>query len=205
MTVELQSGELLLPDKSDRIRGWQLLALPITAMIVFLLGFSAASAIAAAVGIAAGLTTPLQIEAFFDDAGENFYWVEGQFAIFYLICLFYLWRFYRRRGEHLLPSRSAADTRSVSIGALSGVALALLFTVLTEILPIEFNMTPEELQSVPETYVELAFGLLGIAVLAPFVEEVYFRDLFLKWARQRWSVGLLCSSMASCSASFIST
>jgi membrane protease YdiL (CAAX protease family) len=93
-------------------------------------------------------------------------------------------RFKRPAGRYFAPVRSGA----IWLAAASGVLLSAAFNGGNEILERIFHLTFKEADFErvlePHGAAQFVVALGVIALFAPFVEEFFFRGLFLDWARR---------------------
>lgn len=170
--------------KGEFVR-WQDLFAPVEGFLVWLALASLSLAAAMAVN-----TRMVQSNAsalhFVSMTGKDFTGKQIMLASMYLVVLFFLWRIARRVTESALVARYRSFGWTVFLPALfGGVLLALATTFATEELArhavVTFHVTPAERQLMPQSYPNLPVALLSMALVAPFVEEFYFRGILLSW------------------------
>lgn len=105
----------------------------------------------------------------------------------YLVLLFFLWRIARRVSDESLIARyRPAGGRVILLAGLSGVALAIgLLFALSAIMQhtnIHVQSNTEDRMFVPEgPWLQYPLTFLTVGIVAPFVEEFYFRGVLLSW------------------------
>jgi len=94
------------------------------------------------------------------------------------------WRFERPLAHYFGPAGAA----TVALAALSGVALSVLANGGNDLIErarlIPFHETSTDRLMVPHTLWQFLPAVLTVAILAPFVEEFFFRGLFFSWLRR---------------------
>jgi membrane protease YdiL (CAAX protease family) len=103
---------------------------------------------------------------------------------------FVIWLVARRRiaavMSYYFPPTGACI---LSLAALNGVALSLVLNGGNELLSraklIEFSDTDVERALVPHGAMQFLVSVTVVSLLAPFVEEFFFRGLLVTWLRQK--------------------
>jgi membrane protease YdiL (CAAX protease family) len=108
----------------------------------------------------------------------------------YLVFLYFFWRIARRVSTDALAARfRALPWPTVTIAALVGMALAVSVPLLSAYLAnhhiIELVPTKSELKTVPHSPVEWVIALASVGLVAPLVEELYFRGIVLGWLMRK--------------------
>ncbi len=107
-------------------------------------------------------------------------------AISDLVLLFFLWRIARRVSDAALVARYRPARRVVLIiAALGGMALAVLTMIAIAQLAshsiVQFHPKPDEQLFAPGPAYQYPIVIFTVALVAPFVEEFYFRGVLLSW------------------------
>jgi len=179
--------EDILESPERTARGWAVLLAPLLAALF--LGILAGAAVAIARSVKPVSATP-QIQQYLRPILTSYQGEMGVTIVIYLAVLLAIWL--------LLPKSGPASLQSyfprVSIGTFvlalfSGLVFAFLVGLaLSELSShhiVTFHATKAEEALVPRTLVQLAPALLAVSVVGPFVEEVYFRGIMLRWLRSR--------------------
>lgn len=118
-----------------------------------------------------------------------------------LVLLFFVWRIARRVADNSLVARFRAVRRPVLVLALlGGVALAIGTLAgsgyLIEHDLIQFRPAPGDQSLAPGPLYQYVVAFLTIGVVAPFVEEYYFRGILLSWLGRKitWIPAALVSA-----------
>jgi membrane protease YdiL (CAAX protease family) len=167
-------------------RGWVVLVAPLLAIVLFL-GFLA-------LGFVVFLTTikppptSLQIQQLTRQVLTSYQGQMGATIAIYLAVLLAIWLLLPKSGPASLQSYfSRVSIGTFVLALMSGVIFAFLVGfALTELSThniVTFHATKAEEALVPRSLVQLGPALLAIAVVGPFVEEVYFRGIMLRWLR----------------------
>ncbi len=111
-------------------------------------------------------------------------------ASFEILAIFFVWRVARRVDETAMVARYRPITPMVFFLALmGGVLMAMLSYITNWQLAahslVRFQVTAAEQRMIPHSPVTLPLGLLCIALVVPFAEELYFRGLLLSWLRSK--------------------
>ncbi|HEX2594042.1 MAG TPA: CPBP family intramembrane glutamic endopeptidase [Rhizomicrobium sp.] len=168
------------------IKGWIVLVAPILGTVIFaVLGIIA-------VIVYAVKTGDMNANAFRDLLSQSpyaYYIGTGVSGLFYVCLLFSAWLLLPKRGPASLASYFApVSFGALATGALSAVAMALFvgpaLYAATNYFHLDLKPTTSEMMLVPKNVAELITVLVFGALIAPLVEEVYFRGLFLRWLRK---------------------
>jgi membrane protease YdiL (CAAX protease family) len=111
-------------------------------------------------------------------------------ASFDVVLIFYAWRISRRVADSAMAARyKPIGWRAFVLSLAGGVALWLLsYAVNWELAAhslVQFHVTAAERTMIPQSPASLPLGLLCIALIAPFAEELYFRGVLLSWLRRK--------------------
>lgn len=179
--------------QDQHIRWWEVfIVVPIGGQIAF------AGLLAVALGMAA-LAMPAEVQGFLRGLSPQNLGGDRRSVIYVFLPLAELGLllmagFVVRGRRHLLVAAYArpASRTTIAIAAFMGVALAILFaalgTWLEESGAVDFRPTPEDIAMSPRNPVELLFLVAAGGLLAPFVEELYFRGIVLTWLKQAMPV-----------------
>ena len=179
-------------DMSGRrpVRLWDLILTVLAGGVLpFVLAF-AGGLIIGVTGKQSGIT-PADLQHFVAGLSSNFVAVQVFTAIIYIAMFIVMWFIARRRGPATVSGYFArVRPRTLVLAAVSGLMLAclVLFAIvwLGQHTTVTFHTTKsEEVLLEARTPLQLALSLGVIAIIAPFVEELYFRGLMLAWLR-RW-------------------
>lgn len=96
------------------------------------------------------------------------------------------WRFDRPLARFFPPVRIGALALAVFSGALLSALTNLCNALLESTHVVVFHPTNVDRMMVPHAPLEAAFAALTVVLLAPFVEEFFFRGLFFAWLRRRF-------------------
>ncbi len=164
------------------MRGWELLTPIAGAVVSFVLiaiGFGAVLAIENM-----GRTGPLPYTGL--SAAANAIAV----AACYLVIFAFMYVAARRREatpfrDYFHPLRP----RDIAVGIVAGMLCAFALDVMLSVLIagglIKLEMTDAEKLLVAQSPLDLAMLLVVVAIIAPIVEEIYFRGLMLEWLARR--------------------
>lgn len=168
-------------------RGWILVAAPLVGyLLLLLIGFVAAFVVDWGWH---GTLTAIRLHALFlaMSLGRVSYAINMAFlALAYVTILFAVWLFLPKSG----PSSLGSYFRSVSPGTLllaSAIGILLVAGLLTtqSVLLADhvtnFHATRSEEAILPTSTANILPGVLAVGVTGPFVEEIYFRGLLLRW------------------------
>jgi len=171
--------------RDGRIRWWDLL-------IAFFGGTLAGIVLAALVGLAGVLIAVRygyhpSVESLTAFLRTSFWANQAAIVLSDGGLLAVIWLVARRRFEHPLGQFLApAGSSMIVLAVLSGLALSILFNggneILQRLLHVEFQETDIERVLEPHGAAQFAVGLAVVSLFAPFVEEYFFRGLFLSWA-----------------------
>jgi len=160
-------------------RWWDIAAVPLLAVAATLL---LGAAVALVYALLHGLSFP-ELRAAFDRVRDATYVVYGSqivlyFALAAAIAALLALRGYGLRETHFQPVRG----RVVFAALVMGVVLAVLAMLLLSVLPEETQrqMIEQSDLLMPETVGEAALLLVIAVLLAPLVEELYFRGIVLR-------------------------
>jgi membrane protease YdiL (CAAX protease family) len=178
----------------QQIRWWEILLVPLATFVVWF-GLLLALAIAAGwAGNALGLT-PQELKEIAHRGEWNTPVVWLAFGALYFAALIVLCFFVRGRSASLVATYSREVARSqINKALVAGVLLAFVVVSLMGYLEtnkiVEFTETPGDRMLVPQSGLELLLILPVVGLLAPFVEELYFRGLMFSWLRQSMPLAL---------------
>jgi membrane protease YdiL (CAAX protease family) len=189
MTAE---SEMLPPAATapQPIAGWVLLAAPLLGVVFFavlLIGAVAAMALSGGLDLSGGA------QAVGRRISGNYVSVMGIGALLYLAALASAWLLLPKKGPASLASYfPPVPGRTLLIAAGAGILLVLFILpaigIISSAFHVDLESTPAERALLPHSLVQLAALLAMGAVVAPLVEEVYFRGLFLRWLRKRLGI-----------------
>ena len=174
--------------KSEFVR-WQDLFAPVEAFIVWLGLVSLSLAVVMAVNTRMGRSNSSVLN-FLTTARKDFNSEQILLASVYLVVLFFLWRIMRRVSNEALVARYRSIGWSAFLLALLGgilLASGTIFMIeeLSRRAVVEFHSSPAERSLLPPSPANLPIALLTIALIAPFVEELYFRGILLSWLKRK--------------------
>ncbi|ABS63511.1 Abortive infection protein [Parvibaculum lavamentivorans DS-1] len=132
-------------------------------------------------------------------AFRSTYVVYGAQAVLYLAIVFSVWVVLALRGYRLLPTHFAATrARSLLAAVAIGAMLAILAVLLLSLLPEDTQRQLVEGSELlmPETVGEALMLLVIAALLAPLVEELYFRGIVLRVLEGRFSFAVAAAITA---------
>jgi membrane protease YdiL (CAAX protease family) len=172
---------------SESARGWVLIASPVVAIVLAASAFAVASF--AAVYFTHPRPTP-QIQQFARALAANYYGQMGTTILIYVAMFAAIWLLLPKHGVASLRSYfGKVSWRTVWLALASGIGFAFLvglaLSTLEEHRIVTFHETPAERALLPHGFSQLGIGLLAIAIVAPVVEEIYFRGLLLRWLRTK--------------------
>ena len=110
-----------------------------------------------------------------------------------LVLLFFLWRIARRVAASSLVARYRSAGRIVPLICLIG-GVALAFSVIVGLSQlaaheiVKFHPRPEERFFVDGASYQYPIVILTAAIVAPFVEEFYFRGVLLSWLGRKITI-----------------
>lgn len=171
------------------VRLWDLI-LPV------IVGVALPFIVAVVVGIGVGLNSakagvlPDSVRDFFTGLSTNFVVAQVFTAVIYLAMLGLIWLVARREGPATVSGYFAPVSSGTKwLGAIGGIILAGMvlgaIVWIDQHTTVKFHTTQsEEALLAPHSPLQLAVALVVIAVIAPFVEELYFRGLLLAWLRR---------------------
>ena len=121
---------------------------------------------------------------------KNFVFLQAVTASYYLVLLYFLWRIARRVSTSSLVARYRAlpfakFALSALLGMALGVAVPLLNAYLMRNHAVDIQLTKGERLMTPNTLGQLPLVLLTIALIAPFIEELFFRGILLSWLKRK--------------------
>ena len=183
--TEPPASDTAPPRRDARVRWWDLL-------VAFFGGTLAGIVLAVLVGLAAVLIamrygyhpSAASLAAFL----RTSFWANmAAIVLSDAGLLLVIWLVARRRFERPLGHFFApAGSSMLVLAILSGLALSVLFNggneILQRLLHVEFQETDIERVLEPHGAAQFAVGLAVVSLFAPFVEEYFFRGLFLSWA-----------------------
>lgn len=110
-------------------------------------------------------------------------------VVFYVPCLWVMWRVARRFSERPLAGFFPRIKPMTALGALAaGVALTVLWLAVEKVLSAKFGMdftaTGTEKAMMPTSPGQFVVCVLVISAVGPLVEEFFFRGYLLAWLRQ---------------------
>lgn len=126
--------------------------------------------------------------------------VQGLTALSDLVLLFFLWRIAHRVADGSLIARYRSAGRLAPVLALAGgIALALLVIFGVEQLAthalVKFHPKASEQFFVPGSSWQYPVAILTGGLIAPFVEEFYFRGVLFSWLGRK--ITLVPAALAS--------
>ncbi len=160
---------------------WSDVLVPLQAMLVWLGLFTIAVAIAFASGGKQRLST---VNALVSQMGQP---VGSQLiaATLYLTLLFSLWRIARRVADESLIARfRPVRSRAILLPALAAASLIALSELASHAL-VKFQPNPHEKLFMPGSFLQYPVVLITVGLIAPFVEEFYFRGVMLSWLSRK--------------------
>jgi membrane protease YdiL (CAAX protease family) len=109
-------------------------------------------------------------------------------ATFEILALFFVWRITRRVDENSMVARYRPIAPYAFFLALMGGGLMAVLSYVSDWQLaahsiVNFHVTAAEQRMIPHSPATLPLGLLCIAIVVPFAEELYFRGLLLSWLR----------------------
>ena len=118
---------------------------------------------------------------------------QAMTALSDLVVLFFLWRIARRVADSSLIARYRSAGRLLPvICVLAGVALAIAMLVGLNQLAlhdlVKFHPRPEDRFFVDGAPYQYPIVFLTAAIVAPFVEEFYFRGVLLSWLGRKITI-----------------
>ncbi len=164
---------------------WTDVAVPLKAFIVFAILLIAAILAAAPILQRAG-TSQADFFAMLPALGKKPMVAQAMTALSDLVLLFFLWRIGRRVADGSLVARyRAMGLLLPALALVGGVALAFATMVgiaqLASHQVVQFHPRPDEQFFVPGTDWQYPIVLATAGLIAPFVEEFYFRGVLLSW------------------------
>jgi hypothetical protein len=186
MSETIQPIESLPPAARGPVRLFDLFVPLLTTLVWFAVLFGAA--------FAAGLIgkiTGFDAKSFFTGLPKNFVDAQIFMATIYFAMLVGIWQVARRHGPSTLTGYFArVPWRTILLAIFSGMLLAGIVIAVVSWLEqsgvVAFHTTAkEELLLEAHGPWQLLLSFSVIAIIAPFVEELYFRGLLLAWLR-RW-------------------
>jgi membrane protease YdiL (CAAX protease family) len=169
------------------IKGWVVVASPIVGVLLFVV---LCIAVVGAAGYAAGSYEPEALKRTLLSGPSSYFIAMGASDAFYLALLLGMWLLLPKSGPAALRSYFLpVSARALMTGVAFGVAMALLvgpaLYFASQALHFEFKETAGEQMLLPKSLAQLGAVLIAGAVIAPLVEEAYFRGLLLRWLRKR--------------------
>jgi len=169
-------------------RGWVIILAPPLA-VVFAFGIAAACALIST-HLGSHAPTQAEIEHFVRTTLKSYSGEMWLTIAIYAAVLFAIWLLLPKRGPASLSSYFGNFSLGNVLGALgSGAVFAfcvgVTFTLLAKYRIVTFHENSGEQALVPHSLEQLSIALLAIAIVGPFVEEIYFRGLLLRWLRER--------------------
>lgn len=122
---------------------------------------------------------------------NNFMFGQIAIGLVYVLMLVVIWLVARRRGPYTVGGYFArVRWRTILLAVVSGLGVAgfvlLAIWWLDQHSVVTFHTTKgEEELLMPHSLAEFGVEIAIVAIIAPFVEELYFRGLMLAWFR-RW-------------------
>jgi membrane protease YdiL (CAAX protease family) len=110
----------------------------------------------------------------------------------------YKWLAQKRGWDTLQARFLSTPPKALLVAAASGVGLTVLASAAESLLRwfgIEVAQLPS-LAILPRNAIQLIFGLVLIAIIAPLAEELFFRGLLLDWLKGKinvWAAALILS------------
>jgi membrane protease YdiL (CAAX protease family) len=120
-------------------------------------------------------------------------WVQGLTALSDLVLLFFLWRIARRVADSSLVARYRPTGRILTLAAgLGGAVVAVLTMIAMAQLAarslVTFHPVPGEQLFMAGAPYQYPIVILTVALIAPFVEEFYFRGVLLSWLERKLTI-----------------
>ncbi|MGQ0742486.1 MAG: lysostaphin resistance A-like protein [Alphaproteobacteria bacterium] len=176
------------------IRWWEIVLVPLATFVVWLGLLVALGVGAGFAGSAFGLS-PEEFKTMAERGEWNTPAVWLAFGTLYLAALIVLGFSVRGRSASLVATYSREVSRSqINRALVTGVLLAFAVVFILGYLEankiVEFRETPSDKMLVPKSVNELLLILPVVGLLAPFVEEMYFRGLMLSWLQQSLPLAL---------------
>jgi membrane protease YdiL (CAAX protease family) len=187
MTADTLESPTDAAPQPQPIKGWVVVASPIVGVLLFAV---LCIAIVGTVGYSIGSFEPKALQQALLHGPSSYFVAMGASDAFYLALLLGMWLLLPKRG----PAALSSYFQPVSGGALlTGVAFGVAMAVLvgpalyfaSQTLHFEFKETTGEQMLLPKSLAQLGAVLFAGAVIAPLVEEAYFRGLLLRWLRKR--------------------
>jgi len=121
---------------------------------------------------------------------KNFAFLQAVTASYYLALLYFLWRIARRVSTSALVARyRALPLAKFAISALLGMALGVAVPLLNAWLirknVVDIQLTKGERMMTANSPGQLPLVLFTLALVAPFVEELFFRGILLSWLKRK--------------------
>ncbi len=179
--------------KGEFVR-WQDIFIPVEAFLVWAGIVVFAMAVGMAVSIA--LHVPKEtLTSFTQAAPKSFGYISLVTASLYIVLLFFLWRIARRvSGPALVARFRGISPKLFFLIFAGGIAFAFLVMFvnweLASHVLVKFRSSPSEQAIAPNSLGELPLALFSIALIAPLVEEFYFRGIVLSWLARKMYVPL---------------
>jgi membrane protease YdiL (CAAX protease family) len=188
MSTETIEATPPTPDLPQQpIRGWVLIAAPVLGVVLFLFVLGVAVAVAASSG---GIDLSAGVRDIIANIQKNYFVTMAVGALLYLTILFSVWLLLPKSGPASLASYfPAVSGRFLAAGI--GAAIAIVIVILpslgfiSEYFHVNLEATDAEKALLPHNLLQLLALLIMGAVIAPLVEEIYFRGMFLRWLRKR--------------------
>ncbi|HTT98075.1 MAG TPA: CPBP family intramembrane glutamic endopeptidase [Rhizomicrobium sp.] len=179
--------------KGEFVR-WQDLFVPLEAILVWIGLAGIAIAAAMSMNRHTGHSNSVLLY-FLSNPGKDFVGKQIMLISMDLVVLFFVWRVARRVCDGAMVARyRSVEWTAILFALLGGVILAVATMVVNVQLMrhsiVTFHETPGERSMLPQSPANLPLGLLSIALVAPFVEEFYFRGILLSWLKRKMFVPL---------------
>ena len=119
---------------------------------------------------------------------KNFVFLQAVMISYYLVLLYFLWRIARRVSTSSLVARyRALPPSKLALSALLGMALGVAVPLLNAWLirknVVDIQLTKGEQMMTATSLSQLPLILVTLALVAPFVEEMFFRGILLSWLK----------------------
>lgn len=170
------------------IHWWEPLLVPFISFLVWIFLIIAATIAGAMVAGRLGYT-PAYVQHFVTAELQTPFFFELLVAGLYFAFLIVVGLLMRRHGASLVANyANEVSSRQIQSAAFIGFAFAIAVMFLLGYLAghhvVEVHSTPADRAMVPRSLGQLLVALPVVALLIPFVEEMYFRGLLLSWLRQ---------------------
>ncbi len=170
------------------INWWEPLLVPFASFLVWILLIIAATLTGAIVALKFGYT-PDYVQHFVSVELQRPFFFQLLLAGLYFAFLIVVGFLMRRHGATLVANyTNEVSSTQIQLAAIVGFAFGAGVIFLLGYLAahhiIEFHSTPADRAIVPRSLDQLLVAFPVVALLIPFVEEMYFRGLLLSWLQQ---------------------